>query len=586
MPSEIGVRLTGDNSQFRSMMEDSIAEGQKSAAKLASKVGDKLLGLREVSTSVATALGLNFEKIADKAAGLFVGMDEAAKEAYKKIKDLSAQVADHNIALMRQRLNVEDQLKLSAADELKARKEVSDAIDRENAALKKTPSLAMLTQFPAAALLLLFQRQKDASKAVVDQQDALGRQIKSTTDVERLQLEAKQKSIALSEQAATLAANALDHAAKSKGFTEQQAALETTLEQAQKRLVAAQAGSVEQAKLRLEVQKAQFALDDLQLKHEQDGRLDINQQMQEAILLAKAKAPITAQEKIDLKDMAKSIADQVQAQPLLTEKENEQLKILALQTQEKKNQRDIQDILKQGVDNISADDMRQVSLLVAQNGYIDEQIAKRQKIVNAVADQVSGETDVAKFQERQSEIQSILEKGVGALTDGDRARLVVLAGQNSVLKEQIAVVQDLTKQFENFRVSLTRTGTDYQSQTTDSLRGVRDRLNSQLNQVSPNSGMLIKNADINSDFGAWTTANTIRSELAQIDKELNLRATITQYANQYGEKAATYKFGDTDTQRALRDLQSSQTNMANSLDSISNQLAASGLFPKNSPAPR
>jgi hypothetical protein len=91
---------------------------------------------------------------------------------------------------------------------------------------------------------------------------------------------------------------------------------------------------------------------------------------------------------------------------------------------------------------------------------------------------------------------------------------------------------------------------------------------------------------IDSVYSAYLNDAALKPEIAAVEKELNLRAQIIAYASQFGESAAVYRFGDADTQRALRDLQSEQTLTRQTLQGISDQLSSSGIFPKNSPAPR
>lgn len=121
--SEIGVKLTGDNSEYRSMLSDSVEKGAEFGGKLAEKVGDKLYGLKDISHTVATALGLNLENIAENAARLFTGLSKEEEEFYKKSADLAAQVTDAAAKNASARNTDEQnyQLALKARDEALAR---------------------------------------------------------------------------------------------------------------------------------------------------------------------------------------------------------------------------------------------------------------------------------------------------------------------------------------------------------------------------------------------------------------------------------------------------------------------------------
>ena len=75
------------------------------------------------------------------------------------------------------------------------------------------------------------------------------------------------------------------------------------------------------------------------------------------------------------------------------------------------------------------------------------------------------------------------------------------AGADNVAKAADAV-KDVVQGLAGLVVSVTRSGTTYESQTTASLNGVAQRLNAQLSQISPNSGLQIKDATYTNDYGA------------------------------------------------------------------------------------
>lgn len=110
--SEIGVKLTGDNSEYRDMLSDSVEKGGEFAEHIADHVGKKLYGLRDVSHVVSNALGLNLEHIAEDAARLFSGMSKDEEEFYKKSSDLSTQAADAAIKNMRDQASEETRYQL------------------------------------------------------------------------------------------------------------------------------------------------------------------------------------------------------------------------------------------------------------------------------------------------------------------------------------------------------------------------------------------------------------------------------------------------------------------------------------------
>lgn len=91
--SEINTRLTADNSQFRSVLNQT-----ELAADRAGKSIFKKLDLRFAMLSVATALGLNIKDIADKVARTIIGFSEAQEEALKELVESTKKAADAQVA--------------------------------------------------------------------------------------------------------------------------------------------------------------------------------------------------------------------------------------------------------------------------------------------------------------------------------------------------------------------------------------------------------------------------------------------------------------------------------------------------------
>ncbi len=146
--SEIGVKLSGDNSAFVGMLDDSVQKGDQFAENLATRVGDRLVGLRHVSTAVATALGLNLENITQNIARLFTGMSKEEEDFYNKTKELSDRQADTSIKNMRDRATEETKYQLLLQERKRLEGLLADQADEEvkaagifNATLKETGSL-------------------------------------------------------------------------------------------------------------------------------------------------------------------------------------------------------------------------------------------------------------------------------------------------------------------------------------------------------------------------------------------------------------------------------------------------------------
>ena len=105
--SEVSTRLTADNSQFRSVMNET-----ERVAERAGKSIFKKLDLRIAMYAVASAIGLNIQSIAENLARVWSGVSKELEEAYKRIDTASKAAADNAIADLRDQAKEETKLKL------------------------------------------------------------------------------------------------------------------------------------------------------------------------------------------------------------------------------------------------------------------------------------------------------------------------------------------------------------------------------------------------------------------------------------------------------------------------------------------
>jgi hypothetical protein len=124
---------------------------------------------------------------------------------------------------------------------------------------------------------------------------------------------------------------------------------------------------------------------------------------------------------------------------------------------------------------------------------------------------------------------------------------------------------------------VSRRGQGYEAQSDESLEGVRARLRQQIQQINESQfgraggvGGKAKPAEL----------YILEAELFSIEKEIAARRQVTDFARRFGEGRARQEFGDTLTDRALRDLTDSGVRTANALQEIVQRMEASGLFPR------
>lgn len=125
--NELGVRLTGNNSEYLGMLSDSAEKSGEFAGRIAEKVGEKLYGLRDISHAVATALGLNLEKIGENVARYFTGLTKEEEEAYKKSETLQDQIYEKQRKLAEMQLSDADRRNALIQDEARLQAFVDDA---------------------------------------------------------------------------------------------------------------------------------------------------------------------------------------------------------------------------------------------------------------------------------------------------------------------------------------------------------------------------------------------------------------------------------------------------------------------------
>jgi hypothetical protein len=150
----------------------------------------------------------------------------------------------------------------------------------------------------------------------------------------------------------------------------------------------------------------------------------------------------------------------------------------------------------------------------------------------------------------------------------ERDRLAILQAQEGVLEQQLATAKAIT-------LTVSRTGKSYEQQSDDSLEGVRNRLRQQIDQL--------KREDFGRPGGVGGKGKPaelylLESELSNLDKEFSQRQEVRDYASRFGEQKARQQFGDTLTEKSLRDWTDLSSRSTTALEDIQQRLQL--LFPK------
>jgi hypothetical protein len=119
--SNISARLSADNSNFRSVMDQS--------ATVAEKAGQRMgrgLDIRGAVSAMAVAVGLNIQNLAQQLARAFTGMSKEAEEAIKGLEASSRRAAEANIANMRSMASEEAKYQLLLLERERIQKRLAE----------------------------------------------------------------------------------------------------------------------------------------------------------------------------------------------------------------------------------------------------------------------------------------------------------------------------------------------------------------------------------------------------------------------------------------------------------------------------
>lgn len=120
--ADISVKLNGDNSSFKRMLDDS----SQAVGTIAGQISKKF-EFKDLGRSMATALGINLQSIAENVARVLTGISKAEEDAYKKLEDVSARAADLSIKNMRALLTEEQRYAQALQDRDKLQREIESS---------------------------------------------------------------------------------------------------------------------------------------------------------------------------------------------------------------------------------------------------------------------------------------------------------------------------------------------------------------------------------------------------------------------------------------------------------------------------
>ncbi len=192
--------------------------------------------------------------------------------------------------------------------------------------------------------------------------------------------------------------------------------------------------------------------------------------------------------------------------------------------------------------------------------FWDKRIDDQKKVVEAMNKKDFG-VEAQKLTDAGKNIEGSMKVGNEGLIDAGKKA----AGE---IKEAAKIL----------RSSVERVGRGIEEQSNEALAGLISRLSSQKLSSEIRDRNVIDPFTIGSYRSAGTSA--ISGELAAAQAELNQRNQIQAFAARNGESAARRTFGDTLTDRALRDITDTSFRTSTAVEKIANGLTQTGWIPK------
>lgn len=509
------------------MLRDAVGEAARFGSDIGGQVGKKLFEFRDVGQAVATALGLNLVSIAENVARMVTGMSKEEEKAFNDLAAVSDRVAEASLRNMRATLTAEQRYQLALQERDRLVRSISenegrtakDLLRQKQDELKLEEQRAAIQDFEIKRRDELLKKADEYQKRIVAAAEAEYQatlQTLSATD----RIASLKETIAAAQ--AVLASNALDE--------ENRARIIVQLEERKKTLLQ------EQTKLKQEAAKIDEA-----------NAAAVAASVQKQVEAQRETLSFTEQAKaarLEIADLEARIADAIVAGADATEDiralDAARVTLKNVQGKQAEAQVEAAKLLLKGTDSLTESERARLEVLTGQ--------------VTAA--------------ERAKEIQTLSASLIaGNITPAERERLGVLLDQSAVIQEQIEKLKEVRAAI----VTIQRRGSSYEDQTTLSLEGVQARLKKQLDDARQrNAGTTFANKD--------PMTYALESEYANVSKELQMRSQVGNYAARFGEDAARRQFGDTLTDRALRDMTDATTRSQQLLQQIENRLAASPLF--------
>jgi len=400
--------------------------------KIAGRLEHRLFGARELSRTLATALGLNLEKMAEHVAAFVFGVTEAAKKSYEEMVTESAKAADLVEQQLRGRRGQSQAPEAAEQRLLSLRKQALDLQKTQAEAAARVASIEEKSSqnlmgsligrmFLERARNMLAKADADLAKNAYEQQQAGG-------ELDALKVKNVEKLVALDQ-------TNFEHSLRDLPLQEQLFLLTE-----RKKKLQGDINGFKGVGLELDAKNAALAqtallLTDARAKRQKESGDEYNAQEKEQLKLVQANRELlllTAKEKRGI-----------------TQEEQARLNILRLQQEQLSKNSDIDRYLMIELARpLTQEELKALEALQNQNTVLTNQIAIQQQIVDKVKEEAKERKEITTLTEDEARAKGLIKNGAMSLQSYRDVYLGPSRDKSDFSQSSDAVIQEEIRRYK------------------------------------------------------------------------------------------------------------------------------------------
>lgn len=399
--SDLFFRVGGETTEFDRAMDKAVKTGTAAAGEISGRMTKKLFDMKDVGQSIATALGLNIQNIAENVARFVTGVSKEEEAAYKNSEALGNQATDLAIKNMRARLTEEQRYKLAVIERDRLEQKIADTQVKTGADLERL-NRARLELEQKNAEIIAYEAQQRASADKEFQEQMKRRSAANLEEykamLDKLSAAERQKTLAADIAAEEQTIAALKRSGQSASL------LEAELEAKKKLLIEATSAAEKE-------------------------RLDLRR-----------KIAGSGAEELEYLNLSKKVQEGIATGP-----EVQRLAMIKLQREERALMIEIEKLESKSIDSeLSAAEKRRLAELEKQHGKLLDQLKAKGELIASAKEHAAKEVEVTKALEQQAqaaiEQSKAMAKGAQSADEHRGAATetrTILAQQASEMRNQI-----------------------------------------------------------------------------------------------------------------------------------------------------